>query len=80
MEDSGISITSVDGMRAWLHRDNGGPSPELVRYKRLVIQARKILDMENVPMWVKTRIGFLLYALRLDSLTNDGPEWNPEQL
>ena len=56
VEDSGISITSVDGMRAWLHRDNGGPSPELVRYKRLVVQARKLLEMEQVPHGIAHQI------------------------
>lgn len=50
---SGLRITSVDGLRAWLHSKPDGPGPELVRYKRLLVLLQKVSTDDRVPQAVR---------------------------
>ena len=75
-----ISVTSVDGLRAWLHQEDGAPSPALVRYRRMITQVQKVISDGDTPAVVAQLLRALLkdveYYARLEKLD----DWIPEEL
>src|SRR3990167_1555903 len=75
-----ISVTSVDGLRAWLHQEDGAPSPALVRYRRMITQVQKVISDGDTPAVVAQLLRALVkdveYYARLEKLD----DWIPEEL
>jgi len=74
--DMSIHVTSVDGLRSWLHASPWDPPPELKMYRRFITLLHRLADAPGTPGFVVQ----LLHALLKDlaHYSEKTPEWNPE--
>lgn len=76
--DTHISVTSVDGLRAWLHHQEGAPSAALVRYRRMLAQVYRVQSDQETPGFVVQLLRQLLKDLDYGAQQQEKMEWAPE--